>query len=364
MKKIIRILVCMLLIVNVSTISVVFNEKVNSNAVGTYYTFEDSTAKREIKFIKIDDTSQNSLPKKIINNADDNLIPNPSFEEGDTLPIGWSYKTNTNSIFNWDSNFAHSGEKSVGVLNITNITTDSWSLCWISDFIPVDFNEYAYKLSGWIRIIGEPLSPCQEPFIGYLNYDVNYQNFGGAGYGGWSNFSEWGYFNFKVPLSIQDYKNMSKVKYVKIYLGQIYYIGCTEQPDPLVEVRFDDLYLGILTKRPTNPTCRYDKKNKELVVSSTDADGDQIRYGVAWNRTNSLDKWTDFYNSGDEVRIDCKGRNGPVIVFAEDIYGASSMARFSIKSKDKSLEYPILKWLFYRFSIHFSFLLKILNQVK
>jgi len=355
-KKIVGIFVYMLLIVNVSTVFGISEEKENTNDERQYCIFDNSSGKKEIKYNEIVTDIKSSITKKTNNNLDDNLIPNPSFEEGDTLPIGWTYETNTNGIFNWDPNYAHSGEKSVGVSNIATITSDSWGLCWESDFISVDFIDYAYTLSGWIKIIGEPSSSCQTAFVGYLSYDVNYQHLAGYGQGNSGNFSEWGFFDIMVPRDIDDFEGWSKVKYVKIYLGQIYYIGCNEQPDPSVEIRFDDIYLGVFTQRPTSPTCSLDKKNKEIVVSSTDGDGDQIRYGVIWNGTNSLYNWTDYYNSGKEARIDCKGRNGIVRIFAEDIHGASIMKKFSIKSKEKSIKYPILNWFLEKFLQRYPFL--------
>jgi hypothetical protein len=72
---------------------------------------------------------------------------------------------------------------------------------------------------------------------------------------------------------------------------------------------------------PTKPTGNYNKRNNELVVSSTDSDGDQIRYGVSWNSTNTVEEWTTYYNSGEEVTIDCEGREGPVGVVSEDSTG-------------------------------------------
>ena len=92
---------------------------------------------------------------------------------------------------------------------------------------------------------------------------------------------------------------------------------------------------------PTNPTCTYDKKADELTVSSTDADGDQIRYGVSWNNTQTVNKWTTFSNSGVAVKIDCGGRKGTVGVIAEDAKGLQS-GWVSVKSKDKSVIYHSL----------------------
>jgi len=75
---------------------------------------------------------------------------------------------------------------------------------------------------------------------------------------------------------------------------------------------------------PTKPTCTYDKKNNEITVTSTDADADQIRYGVSWNNDQNVDEWTTLYNSGVAAKIDCEGKNGTVGVIAEDATGRQS----------------------------------------
>lgn len=85
---------------------------------------------------------------------------------------------------------------------------------------------------------------------------------------------------------------------------------------------------------PTTPTVSYNKQNDELEVTSTDPDGDQIRYGVSWNNDQNVDKWTEFYNSGEKAKIDCEGRKGVVGVIAEDSTGAQS-GWVSVKPRSK-----------------------------
>ena len=112
-------------------------------------------------------------------------------------------------------------------------------------------------------------------------------------------------------------------------------------------------------KPPTIPNCIYDKKNDELMVNSTDTNGDQIRYGVSWNNDQNVDDWTEFYDSGVLVKIDCEGNKGPIGVIAEDVNGAQS-GWVSVNSKVISINIPlILEKLFYRF----PFMVKILNQI-
>jgi len=99
---------------------------------------------------------------------------------------------------------------------------------------------------------------------------------------------------------------------------------------------------------PTNPTCTYDKKNKEITVVSTDEDGDQIRYGVSWDNDQTVDEWTTLYNSGVAAKIDVTDKEGTVGVIAEDANGAQS-GWVSVKSKEKSVGYhSLLLELIYR----------------
>ena len=92
--------------------------------------------------------------------------------------------------------------------------------------------------------------------------------------------------------------------------------------------RYNPNYPGInvlLNNFPPNkPECSFDKINDELVVSAIDPDEDQVKFGVSWNNNGNVDKWTEFHESGKEVRIDCEGRKGRVKVIAEDENGAQS----------------------------------------
>ena len=84
-------------------------------------------------------------------------------------------------------------------------------------------------------------------------------------------------------------------------------------------------------------------------MSSTDEDGDQIRYGVSWNNTQVVDEWTTYYNSGVAAKIDCRqDKEGKVGVIAEDANGARS-GWVSVTPKSKSVSYhSFLSEIIYR----------------
>ncbi len=89
-----------------------------------------------------------------------------------------------------------------------------------------------------------------------------------------------------------------------------------------------------VNNQPNTPVCSYDIINDELVVTATDPDGDQIKYGVDWNNDLTIDQWTSMVPSGTEQRINCGGKKGTVGVLAEDQHGAQSDL-VSVTSKPK-----------------------------
>jgi hypothetical protein len=91
---------------------------------------------------------------------------------------------------------------------------------------------------------------------------------------------------------------------------------------------------SVTNQPPNNPASSYDRLTDELVVTTTDPDEDQVRYGIDWNDDMSIDQWTSLVPSGTEQRIDCGSRKGNVGVIAEDEYGAQS-SWVSQKSKNK-----------------------------
>ena len=75
---------------------------------------------------------------------------------------------------------------------------------------------------------------------------------------------------------------------------------------------------------PSKPTHVYNENSFQLKVASTDPDGDRIRYGISWYNNSVVDKWTDYYDSGEEGSINCFGKDKPAYVIAEDEHGGQS----------------------------------------
>lgn len=291
--KFVGIVICILLIANISVVLGMPKERVNTNGEGRYFIFEDSSGQREIKYIEIDDKKENDLPKKIITNTNDNLAPNPSFEEGDTMPTGWTSAPNTTGIYTWDSSYAHSGEKSIGVLNLTN--SYPYEVLWItSDFIPVDTTEHSYRLTAWFKFVDIPA--FQYATIRILEYDSNYRLTGSSGRGRGSNNTDW---HEITDTTGYDYGH---TKYVKLELGQSF--NPPYEPNPLIEIRFDDVNFSIWNTLPDAPTITGETHGKirtlyEYTITTTDADSDNVSYEIKWG--DNTTQTTESYHSGENA---------------------------------------------------------------
>ena len=75
---------------------------------------------------------------------------------------------------------------------------------------------------------------------------------------------------------------------------------------------------------PNKPSTNYNKGTDELILTATDPDDDNIRYGISWDDDYSVDQWTNFVSSGTQRTIYCEGRTDSVGVIVEDEYGAQS----------------------------------------
>jgi len=298
--KIIGLIVCVLMILNTSTI------------IGTS---TDTTKTTQ-------ETVMNIIPKMTHNNHD-NWAPNPSFEEGDSMPTGWTYSINNTSKYHWDSTISHSGEKSIGALNFSNDTR--WS-CWITtDFIPVDLVEETYEFSGWYKFIGT--STKQPSALFELDmYDENYTHLGGSGQG----------FNYSLEWKYQSWNTsgmggtiVNETRYVKLKLYQVYFTHT--EPDPLIEIRFDDIYFGYGNDAPSPPSISGPSNGKIKVslvynFTTTDPDGDDTYFFIDWG-DNTTNGWIGPYNSGGTITAThtwSESGTYKIQVKTKDTYGAES----------------------------------------
>ena len=286
------IVICTLLIANVSAVLGTYEKKGTFNEKPTSFVVEKFFDQKDTKCTIIDTHQQSeALCGHLLG---PNLAPNPSFEEGDTMPTGWTYNPNSTGIYHWDATDAHSGVKSIGVLNLTNKEWEGAN--WQSDFIPVDYATNSYMLSGWIKIIGV-LAEGQYAFLHIEEYDENYQFHGGGGMG-------YGY----APNWTRSYNDTTSMnyntKYVKIVLGQESY--GPYNPDPSVEVRFDDIYFGVWNTVQDTPTITGTTHGKiktlyKFTFTTTDPDQDNLTYQINWG--DNTTQTTGSYKSGETANI-------------------------------------------------------------
>ncbi len=235
----------------------------------------------------------NKIHNRNVETMEPNLAPNPSFEEGDSMPSGWTY-ADTNGIYTWDSNYAYSGEKSVGVLNLTNIYP--YQVMWITaDFIPVDTTVSSYMLTAWFKFVDIP--EFQYATVRILHYDINYQLVGSGGAGRGSNDTEWHQITKTTGID-------NHTKYVKLEIGQAFI--APYEPDPLIEIRFDNLNFSIYNTVPDTPTITGETRGRvrtlyNYTFTTNDPDQDNITYEIEWG--DNTTQTTDFYGSGEEIII-------------------------------------------------------------
>ena len=122
------------------------------------------------------------------------------------------------------------------------------------------------------------------------------------------------------------------------------------------------LRLRSFNNPPNKPSVRYNRLNQKIIIRAIDPDKDLIRYGVSWDNDGTVDQWTDLVKSGTKQKIDCKDKSGNVGVVVEDEYGAQSQW-FLVKSKYKTIEFPVLNFFISRFTINFPMFEKILKQI-
>lgn len=78
---------------------------------------------------------------------------------------------------------------------------------------------------------------------------------------------------------------------------------------------------------PTGPTSATTGTSLTYQTSTTDTDGDQVKYGFDWNGDGTVDSWTGFFSSGaivNKAHIWSSAGTYQVQVLAEDTYGSQS----------------------------------------
>jgi len=151
-------------------------------------------------------------------------------------------------------------------------------------------------LSIWFKFVKIPVH--QFVMIHILEYDVNYRLIGSSGAGQGSGDLEWHQI---TETSGYDY---GSTKYVKLEIGQEY--NLEYEPDPSIEIRFDDVYFGIWNTVPNTPTITGETHGRVRTlyyysITTVDPDENNITYEIEWG--DNTTQTTGSYESGEEAII-------------------------------------------------------------
>ncbi|MBN1860526.1 MAG: hypothetical protein JW840_03600 [Candidatus Thermoplasmatota archaeon] len=352
------IVICLLLIVNGSTVLALPEEKIT--------TMKKTDSPPSIKLFNQEGVMYTFLGPNTIyefphgNVLGPNLAPNPSFEDGDAMPVGWMYDTNTTGIYHWDPTYAHSGVKSIGILNLSNNSNSSY-LSWSTiDFISVDCKNYSYLFSTWFKFIEVP-PECHFVMVRINEYDANHQIIGTTGIGlGGITHTDWMDFG-----TLTHYDNTS---YVKPEVGLLY--SLSGEPNPLNEIRFDDVNFSIWTTAPNKPTITGETHGKvrtsyNYTITTTDPDQNNVQYFIQWGDNTTT--MTDFFESGEEIIINhtwnVKGTYNIKVRAKDDHAKNSDWATLEVTMPlSYEPQFPFLTWLLERFPNAFPLLRYLLGM--
>ena len=249
----------------------------------------------EMQYIMME-TDIESTPSKGTVRTQDNLAPNPSFEEGDVLPTGWEHTDfGQGEAYHWDSDYAHTGEKSVG---ISVPTQQNWYKWYTTDLIPVDNKNNYYEFSCYYKYTAVPDIAWQQVLeVGIELYDENEEMITGIlGIAQYHDTLDWCFaaaYTESIPVDIDD------AVYARLKL--CHWPNVDSSFD--IQIRMDDVFFGIIEENnpPEKPTINGPTSGKSgeeytYTAVSTDPDGDMIRYKWDWGDGNI--SYTHHMNSG------------------------------------------------------------------
>jgi hypothetical protein len=151
-------------------------------------------------------------------------------------------------------------------------------------------------LSVWFKFVDIP--EYQYATIRILEYDINYQPTGSNGAGRGSNDSEWHQITGHTGY------DHGQTKYVKFEIGQAF--NLPYEPDPLVEIRFDDVNFSLWNTAPKTPTITGEINGRvrtlyDYTITTIDPNQDNVTYEIDWS--DNTTQTTDLYESGEEIII-------------------------------------------------------------
>jgi hypothetical protein len=233
---------------------------------------------------------------------EDNLLANPSFEEGIYDPLGWKHRVVCGSTaYTWDSNYSYGGVRSVGILNASSsCNPDNY---WYSvDYIEVDLENHSYVFSGFYRFLGASDDELLGA-IGLFTYDVTKSSLQT-----WKlEFprSEGGWMYIEGIIDHETFGQIhTPIRFIRIGL----FAMATENNHEDAEIRFDDLFFGIDENISGNtppdapeisgPATGRIREEYAYNFTTTDPDGDPIYLWIQWGEDCPVEEWVGPFESG------------------------------------------------------------------
>jgi hypothetical protein len=289
-KKMVGILVVTLLIVCFVVPAMGNHEEKLYKGKKESFVFQDFKISQDAHYNIVQNDKKDQSFREVVR-TQDNLAPNPSFEEGNVLPTGWEHTDfGKGEVYHWDSNYAYSGEKSIG---ISVPTLFGWMFKWYTtDLIPVDMVNNYYVLSCKFKYTDVPEHlPWQQILMPQIElYDQNEE-----------------YITYIV--SVANYRDTLDWCFAAVYTESATNI---EHPEEIafarlgfihrpqegssfdIEIRVDDAFFGIIEKNhpPEKPTINGPNKGqpgKEYTYTAvaSDPDNDMIYYIWDWGNGNT-----------------------------------------------------------------------------
>jgi hypothetical protein len=362
MRKILGFIIWMLLFIPVfSPVGLAAGSHSQPNQMAVPYLFIDASERRNTLFQP--DRKTVNLGE-VLTQAQENLVPNPSFEEGSgNIPDGWDYDNRGDDevVFKWVSDDGHSGKRSVGITNLQSIGYFYRYSWYTLDLIPVDPINNEYRNSLWYKFLGDVDNNDHKAMLGIRLYDVSERLLLRSGFIV-SYSTEWSERNWYPFALINEYSPdlVDLTRYVR--LGLIHVVPDAEEPDKTLELRFDDVFFGIEENLPpdkpkiSGPHRGNINQEYTFEVVAMDPNDDKLRYVVDWG--DGVNETYSIYSSGETAELShVWNQEGNFVVKVKAIdYGnlESDWATFEVSMpKTRFYRYFLVAWLLDRPALHF-----------
>ncbi|HDS58870.1 MAG TPA: hypothetical protein ENN54_01050 [Thermoplasmatales archaeon] len=237
---------------------------------------------------------------------EDNLVPNPSFEEGRYTPDGWYHNVPCGpTLYLWDHQHQQEGTMSVGVASVDRE-------CGVSEFywatkhlIPVSPHNTSYRLAAWYKYVAPPAT-WPQAFLTLWTYD------GSKSYLSTLNLScpyqDTAWHQKEIMLSPESGASLRlppDACYVRILLCA----GAYSDHLTDAEIRFDHVYFGVIEEKPNTPPHAPSISGPasgetgtayNYTIAAADPEEDMVYYLIDWG-TGSTGHWSGPYPSGEAI---------------------------------------------------------------